>query len=330
MIFKSKKFWIFIILVAGLVWLFRQDLGLESKEYSYQMVPIPAPNYSAVAQGKIDIEGGVIEISARQGGTYREVLVKEGDIVEQGQVLAVQEDDEERIGLKTAQASLKSSKAQLKSQQLNLRIKQRELARLKPLVEVDASSQLELDRANDDIESLKIQLEQQNAAIEQAEASLDSAKFRLDQRTIRAPRAGRIIEVKARPGMGASTLNVSTAFTLMPDAQKIVRTDLSQEFVGKVTVGQQATIIPNSDKTAAYSGKVIRVGEIFGRKSSSGSQGVGGGTGNDSMIEVVVAAGNIPLLIGQKVLVRFEKLSAEKALGAVADQGGKNDSSKSY
>ena len=49
----------------------------------------------------------------------------------------------------------------------------------------------------------------------------------------------------------------------------------------------------------------IRKGEIFGR--SSGQANTGGMQGNQHVIEVVVAAGDIPLLIGQRVTVRFLK-----------------------
>ena len=265
-----------------------------------------ASPYAAVAKGKVDVDGGVIEVAARLGGTFREILVAEGDHVEPGQVLAVQEDDEERIALRSAQASLEASKASLARLELNLEIAEREYGRLMPLVEIDAASRQELDRAHDDIRRLNLDIRSQRTSIVQAEASLESARFRLEQRTIRAPLAGRIVEAKVRPGVGASTLQVTSAFTLMPDAQRIVRADLDESFVGQVKVGQRATISPDARPDLTYEGDVIRVGEIFGRRTTNDSRG-GGSSASDHVIEVVVGAGDLPLLIGQRVLVRFLK-----------------------
>jgi len=48
----------------------------------------PATPFAAIANGKVDIEGGVIAVAARRAGIVSEVFVKEGDIVKKGDVLA--------------------------------------------------------------------------------------------------------------------------------------------------------------------------------------------------------------------------------------------------
>lgn len=302
--FKSVKFWVAVAALAALVWWAFGD-SPDSGPYEAAVMPVPESDFTAVAKGKVDVEGGVIEVAARSHGVFRDIYVEEGDRVEAGQVLAVQEDDEQRIRLRQAQAQLQSANAGLERLQVRLDIARREHNRLEPLVDIDAASSQELDRAKDDLRQLEVDIEAQKASVLQSEANLESAQFSLEQRTVRAPVAGRIVEAKARPGVGASTFQVSTAFTLMPDAQKIVRADLDQAFVGKVRVGQQASIAPDSDPQTTYDGEVLRVGEIFGRRTTQDSPGSGGGS--DYVIEVVVGAGDMPLLIGQRVLVRFLK-----------------------
>lgn len=300
--FKSVKFWVAVAALAALVWWAFGD-NRDSGPYEAAVMPVPESDFTAVAKGKVDVEGGVIEVAARSHGVFRDIYAEEGDQVEAGQVLAVQEDDEQRIRLRQAQAQLQSANAGLERLQVRLDIARREYDRLEPLVGIDAASSQELDRAKDDLRQLEVDIEAQKASVLQNEASLESAQFSLEQRTVRAPVAGRIVEAKARPGVGASTFQVSTAFTLMPDTQKIVRADLDQAFVGKVRVGQRASIAPDSDPQTTYDGKVLRVGEIFGRRTTQDS----GGGGSDYVIEVVVGAGDMPLLIGQRVLVRFLK-----------------------
>jgi HlyD family secretion protein len=41
--------------------------------------------YAAIAAGKVDIEGGLVDVAARAPGIVREVLVQEGDKVVEGQ-----------------------------------------------------------------------------------------------------------------------------------------------------------------------------------------------------------------------------------------------------
>ena len=97
---KSKLFWFIVLLaIGGGLWYLGSGRGKPAEFTAYTM-PMPESNYAAVAQGKVDVDGGVIEVAARLGGVYREILVEEGDMVEPGQVLAIQEDDEERISLK--------------------------------------------------------------------------------------------------------------------------------------------------------------------------------------------------------------------------------------
>ena len=302
---KSKKLWIVLVSI-GLVgwWAFRGSGG--TGQYPVQVANVPPSNFAAVAKGKIDIDGGIIEVAARSAGIFREIYVEEGDRVEAGQVLAVQEDDEQQIALRQSEAQLISANAQLDRLMVRQEIAEREYQRLKPLVEIDAASPQELDRAQDEIRQIEVDLVAQEASILQAEANVESARFRLEQRKVRAPVAGRIIEAKARPGVGASTFQVSTAFTLMPEAQKIVRADLDESFVGNVVIGQKATVSPDARPQESYEGEVIRISEIFGRRTTQDATRQGGGA-NDHVIEVVVGVGDVPLLIGQRVLVRFEK-----------------------
>jgi HlyD family secretion protein len=276
---------------------------------SYEAMDVPQSNFTAVARGKVDVEGGVIEVAARGGGIFSQVMVSEGDHVEAGQVLAVQEDDQERISLRTSKAALESSRASLESTELRLEIARRELNRLRPLREIDAVSHQELDQAEDRARQAEIDLRSQRAALLQAEASLEAAEFRLEQRTVRAPLSGRIIEAKARPGVGASTTEVSTAFKLMPDAQRIVRADLDESSIGAVEEGQIVLISPDADPMRIYQGVVLHVSEMV----TSGAQG-GMGAGG-SVIEVIIGAGDLPLLIGQRVLVRFLRPQGNVAPG---------------
>src|ERR1700759_52909 len=65
----------------------------------------PSP-FATIANGKVDIEGGVIEIAARRFGVIRDVLVHEGEVVRKGQILARQEDQDTILAINSARAAV--------------------------------------------------------------------------------------------------------------------------------------------------------------------------------------------------------------------------------
>lgn len=299
--------WLFLFVAIGAgAWIFASGRSDAVANVQTANLPTaPAASFVAVARGQVDIEGGVIEVAARSGGTFREVLVEEGDRVEAGEALAVQEDDRERFAVRQAQASLESAHISIEQARLELEIAEREQARMELQRAQDAVPQQSLDTANDTVRRLRLALQSREIGLRQAEASLQSALFALEQRTIRAPVAGRIIEVQARPGMGASTLQVSTAFLLMPDAERIVRVELGEVDIQHVQPGQLVQISPSGRPTESFEGTVQRVAEIFGQSSSESPSRRSRSGSQSETIEVIIRAGDIPLRIGQPVLVRF-------------------------
>ena len=65
----------------------------------------PKSPFVAVANGKADVEGGMIQVAARRAGIVRDVYVQEGDKVVKGQILARQEDDEPKLSAARASAA---------------------------------------------------------------------------------------------------------------------------------------------------------------------------------------------------------------------------------
>ena len=48
---------------------------------------MPPSPYATIAAGKVDVDGGVVEVAARRGGVVDAVFVQEGDIVKKGQIV---------------------------------------------------------------------------------------------------------------------------------------------------------------------------------------------------------------------------------------------------
>ncbi|HEY3799100.1 MAG TPA: efflux RND transporter periplasmic adaptor subunit [Caulobacteraceae bacterium] len=261
--------------------------------------------YAAIADGKADVEGGIIQVAARTAGVITDVYVNEGDVVTKGQVLARLEDSGPRLAVGTAEATLSQAQAQEGVTESQISAAQRELARLQPLQASHFISTQAVDQAGDAVRNANATLAAQRASVGVAQTQLDQARYTLDQTVIRAPMNGRIVRRYANPGAGASTLNVTPMFDLEPDAPRIVRAEVSESAQPFISVGQSVVLAPEADQSKSYPGKVLRIAPVFGERklqSDDPSQRT-----DDRVVETVVSADGAPFLIGQRVLVKFLK-----------------------
>jgi HlyD family secretion protein len=276
--------------------------GLQKRAAAAASTEAPTP-YAAVAEGKADVEGGIIQVASRTAGVVREVDVLEGDTVVKGQVLARQEDDAPRLAVETEQANLQQVRAKIDEIQIQLATARREQARVAPLSGM-VSGQL-IDQTGDALANANALLSSERAAVGVAQAQLDEARYRLEQTIIRAPADGLIVRRYANPGTGASTLNVTPMFDLEPGGQRIVRAEVTETALPSVSIGQAVEIVPETDQSKAYPGKVLRRAAVFGaRKLQSDDPSE---RSDERVVEVVVSADAAPFLVGQRVLVKFVK-----------------------
>lgn len=324
---KSKWLWIGLVLILAVVGgaVFMQGQAAEKKKAAEKAVAERSESpYAAIANGKVDVEGGIIQIAARRGGIVKAVYVQEGERVTQGQILARQEDDEARLSYQSARAELAQAESQLAQIQVDINTAQREYERLEGLVDSNFVAAQRIDQARDAIAAAEARLASQRAAVDSARARMNQSAYNLELTVIRAPLSGRIVRRYANPGAGASTLNVSTMFDLEPDAPRIARAEIVESDIPNVSIGQQVEITPEGNPDQVYIGQVLRRAAVFGaRKLASDDPSQ---RSDERVVEVVVSAGDAPLLIGQRVLVKFMKpgqtagAPREVAAGVTADR----------
>ena len=305
---KNKWLWIGILLIIVLIggFVFMQKAGAEKKASAEKAAATKVDSpYAAIANGKVDIEGGIIQVAARRGGIVKEVLVQEGERVTAGQVLARQEDDEARLAVQSSRAQVAQAESQLAAIRVDINTAQREYERLGKLVATNFVAAARMDQARDAIDAARARLGSQTASVQTARAQLAQATYNQELTVIRAPMAGRIVRRYANPGAGASTLNVSTMFDLEPDAPRIARAEIVESDIPNIIAGQAVEITPEGDPSKVYIGTVMRRAAVFGaRKLASDDPSQ---RSDERVVEVVVSAGDAPLLIGQRVLVKFMK-----------------------
>lgn len=270
-------------------------------------VAVPAKQgMMAIAKGKIDVEGGVIRLAAQREGLIQTVFVEEGDRVKKGQILAQIDTRQAELGVAEARADLSEARARETIARARSAAADREARRLADLAGTNAIPVQDADKARDEARIQRGELAAAGAAIAVAGEKLKRELFEIEARRIRAPLDGRIVRRSAKPGDGASTLNVTELFLLAPETERIVRAELDEQFVTSVRPGQTARIMLEYDEKQAFSGKVLRLGEVFGARKLA----------NDDpnerqdmrVIEMVVSVRNGQALrIGQRVQVQVLK-----------------------
>lgn len=296
-----------ILLGAGVVIYSGQAKAKKAEAAAAAAKAAPPSPYVAVANGKADVEGGLIQVAARTAGIVRDVYVHEGDAVTRGQSLARLEDDQQRLNAQRALAELNQARAQIAMSEVELVSARREHERLKALSGANFVAGQKLDQAADAIRQAEASLAAQRAAIATAQARLAQANYELELTVIRAPADGRIVRRQANPGAGASTLNVSNMFDLEPAGARIVRAEVAELALPSVNIGQTVQLSPEGDPSKVYSGRVIRRAGMFGARKLQSDDPTE--RADDRVVEVVVSADEAPFLIGQRVLVKFLRTS---------------------
>lgn len=305
-LFRNRFVWIALVLLllggGGAMFMSNQAKAKKAEETKAAAAVKPSP-YAAIANGKADVEGGIIQVAARRAGVIRDVLVQEGDDVVKGQVLARLEDDEPRLAAERASAEVRQARAALALLQVQLSAAQREQRRLEGLAPSNFVAAQKLDQARDAVREAEARIMAQQAVVATTQARLNESRYDQELSIIRAPADGRIVRRYANPGAGASTLNVSNMFDVEPRAGRIVRAEIAEGSLPFVGIGQTVQMSPESDPTKVYPGKVLRRAAVFGARKLQSDDPTE--RTDDRVVEVVVDSTGAPFLIGQRVLVKF-------------------------
>ncbi len=117
-----------------------------------------------------------VEIRARVNGIVERRLYEEGTVVKAGQPLF-------KLDAATYAAVAAQAEAALATAEANFKLAEREVARLKPLIDAKAISQKDWDQASSSLEVTRAQ-------VKQAQAALQAARVDLAYTDIRAPISG--------------------------------------------------------------------------------------------------------------------------------------------
>lgn len=300
---KNNRFAIFLLMgllaLALLLALFSPGM-LQKKNATAQHAE--TKQMVITAKGIVESEEKA-EASSRVSSTITALLVKEGDLVKKGAPLVKFDDSKIRAQVKMAESARYEAQARLKELETGYRSEDVEMAksrmqsadagyieakdefeRQKRLYEKDATTLVELKRAEEQFKKASAELdeartnaeklkkgvrseeiEQAKSAAEKADSELRFYEASLKDYTLTSPFNG-VVTDKFRNVGEAVDVGTPVVELVNPDKLRI-RAELEETDVGKVKEGQSVEVTTDAYKDKVYKGTVYKVLPNVKRKS---------------------------------------------------------------
>ncbi|MGO4449814.1 efflux RND transporter periplasmic adaptor subunit [Phyllobacterium sp. TAF24] len=262
------------------------------------------PGIIAAARGVVDVEGGLLRLSAQRDGMIQEVVVAEGQKVKQGDILAVIDSRHEVIALHTAEAEVRQAQGQLSLLKTKLQAQTRQVDRLRRAAAGKAVSTQTLDEAEALLATTKGEIAIAEAALAAAESRMENSRLEIDMRTVRAPIDARIVHRSTKVGEVVSAQNLTELFMLLPETPRIVRAEIQEQFVKLIKPGMDVDVVAESGDGVLVKGRVIRIGHVLAQVKSRDTPGERVDVRTADCI--ISIPPKVHMLIGQRVVVRFK------------------------
>lgn len=191
-----------------------------------------------------------IEIKSKASGEIVELPVEEGDFISKGDLIARLDQRDERAEVAQTQADFDIAMAELK--QAKSTFDRRNKLFQDNLISEEEQGQIELGLAV------------ARGKLVQATTSLERAKERLSESVVRAPINGIILQKYVEKGQiiasGVSNVSGGTPIVDIADMSSVyIETGIDEIDIGKIQIGQFATVIADAYPTLEFNGEIVRI-----------------------------------------------------------------------
>lgn len=233
--------------------------------------PAAASPWQTVAVAKGDIEASVaaigtlqplrsVDVGAQVSGQITRLLVRAGDAVEKGQLLAEIDASVLAATVEAGQAQIASLRAQADDARAQHELAQQQYARQQQLASDEATRLEDLQTAAATLKSAAARIAQYEAQIKQTAASLRADEARLGYTRIYAPIAGTVTSLDVKEGQTLNaTYQTPTVLRIADLSRMTVWTDVSEADIRQVKAGMPAYFSTLGSDRRRWSGTVRQV-----------------------------------------------------------------------
>ncbi len=233
---------VMIALAAAAIWWFAGRGGVEVRT-----APVVATATSGAggANSVLDATGYVTArrqatVSAKITGKVSELLIEEGQRVEEGQVLARLEPIDAEAQRNLSQSQLAAARSEIARVQVQLALAEKNLRRQREMRSRKLVAQATLDQAESERDALRATVTSAQRNAEVAADSLKLSDIGVDNTVVRAPFAGVIVAKAAQEGEIVSPISGGGGFTrtgigTLVDMESLeVQVDVNEAYIGRV------------------------------------------------------------------------------------------------
>jgi RND family efflux transporter MFP subunit len=188
-------------------------------------------------------------VSSKITGKLEQVLIEEGDNVEEGQVLARLDNTDQQAQLNLARAQLSAVQAQVGQLRAQWQQARRNYKRQQELNSRKLTSSQAVEDAHTQMTTLASQLAAQRKQIDVAKAELNVAQINYDNTIIRAPFSGVVVAKAAQPGEIVSPMSAGGGYTrtgicTIVDMDSLeVEVDVNEAYINRVKPRQPVDVV---------------------------------------------------------------------------------------
>lgn len=265
------------------------------------------PAAVAVARGKIEVEGGLLDLSPAVAGVVQQLSVKEGQSVQRGQLLLRLADDTGQADLAVAESEAQLAKARQKARAARLPQLKQTLSRWQAAAREGAADAQNVDEAAQALRDAQAEIDVAAAEAQVAQRKLEQLRAQHKRQELRAPEAGTVVRLATHAGSQA--VPGTPAVVLLPQRPLQVRAEINESFAAAVREGMQATVTLDADGAAQQqlpSARVLRISPVYGTARLQDDQQ----RGPVRVIDCVLVFEQAPaaaVRVGQNVRVQFHE-----------------------
>ena len=209
------------------------------------------------------------KVGPHDTGRLARVMVKEGDTVKAGQVLAEMETLDQRSAMAAAASRVAVSQARVETARATLAETKQKTDRERALVDRGVEGKSVLDDLVASQKSLEEQVKAAEAEVGASEAERTTLGVNLRERTVTAPIDGTVVTKPMKPGEVTNPGDTNPIVELVDFKSLLAEVDVPENRLGAVKLGGPADIVLDAYPDRHFRGEVVEFGKRVDRSKAT-------------------------------------------------------------
>jgi HlyD family secretion protein len=238
-----------------------------------------------------------VDVSANVSGRITALLVREGDSVSKGQVVARIDSTRFEAATRQAEAAVQAARADLLRARADLELSRLAFERQESMHRARLVSDQAFDQAQAEVQMKQAAVDSQRERVAQAEASLASIRDDLEKTTVVSPMDGVVTSLKKEMGevvIGAQSFQPTVIMTIGDLSVMEAEILIDETDIRDVALGQEAEVSVDALDDLKIAGTVTEIGSSAIPRGSSGSVSTGSTSNQAKDFKVVITLKDPP------------------------------------